>query len=458
MAVSKSIQNQFFSTPTATEVDTRLSSTRMFWLFMTFVALLLGFFTIDHSPFASSHFAPEAEFIDSENRTADRVEAVNLLTAPVRLFLGLAGFVFLLIPTQQRLHWGGVTIVCFGLYVAYMSASFGWSINPKVTAQKCMVLACFGFAAVGLARQFTMPQLNLVFVIVCLAYIGLGLAAEIVLGNFTPHKSDYRFVGTCHPNTLAVYGSFCCLSATAYFGIVKRYNPWLVLIFVVGFTTLLATKSRTTLAAFTACILAVPFLTLQRHIRILAISLTLLAITFGGLALTLSRSNVRMAAGESIAMGRTKDVSSLTGRLPLWEELLKSIGDRPITGHGYLAFWQKEKIDYLSATLKWEIPHGHNMYLDVLLDGGAIGLGLFILMLLVPLVISFRRSVRDREKPITVVFGLLLFALIHGSAESLFKLPTFLSFMLVTLALRMAFTPKAVQTDNGLLRSTGGQA
>jgi O-antigen ligase len=146
-----------------------------------------------------------------------------------------------------------------------------------------------------------------------------------------------------------------------------------------------------------------------------------------------------------MAMGRTEDVSSLTGRLPLWEELLRSIGDRPFVGHGYLAFWEKEKIDYLSALLKWEIPHGHNMYLDVLLDGGYIGLALFLLIFVVSLYVTFRRVIVNYDRDVSIVFGLLVFALVHGFAESLFKLPTFLSFMLVTLLMRTALTDASVR-------------
>ena len=80
------------------------------------------------------------------------------------------------------------------------------------------------------------------------------------------------------------------------------------------------------------------------------------------------------------------------------------------------------------------------MYLDVLLDGGAIGLVLFLSSLLVALFVAFRRCVVNQDRQTGVVFGLLVFALIHGTAESLFKMPTFLTFMLMTLVLRMAFT------------------
>lgn len=432
-----------------------LSRNRLVLLGMICIALLLGFFAIDHSPRASTHFRYDTDFIDSENRTADRVETVNLVTAPVRIVLGFFGLALFLLPTRDRLGWGGAITFVLGLYLGYLGLSFFWSVNQQVTLHKFLVLACFGLAAAGLARQFSMGELTFLFVMACVSYIGIGLLMEIVLGNFTPHKSEYRFVGTCHPNTLAVYGTFCCLAAAVYFGRSRVLDPWLVALFALGFITLLATKSRTTLAGFIFALMTVRFLTFRPEYRMLSSSLVVLTMIAGGLFLALSRSNIRSGLAGSMAMGRTEDVSSLTGRLPLWEELLRSINERPLVGHGYLAFWEKEKIDYLSALLKWEIPHGHNMYLDVLLDGGYIGLTLFLMIFVVSLAVTFRRVIVNYDRQVSIVFGLLVFALVHGFAESLFKLPTFLSFMLVTLLLRTAFTDAAARWGGNSSGDTG---
>ena len=67
-----------------------LDSSRWIMLGFLFFALLVGFFAVDHSPSASTHYRFDAEFIDSDNRTANRVEAINLITAPVRIVLALS--------------------------------------------------------------------------------------------------------------------------------------------------------------------------------------------------------------------------------------------------------------------------------------------------------------------------------------------------------------------------------
>ena len=89
-----------------------------------------GFWAIDHTPFASSYFEQDSIVAESENRTADRIETVNTITAPVRICLGLFGMAFLLFPTRTKLNWGGFLFVLLVGYVLYLGATALWSVNP----------------------------------------------------------------------------------------------------------------------------------------------------------------------------------------------------------------------------------------------------------------------------------------------------------------------------------------
>ena len=74
--------------------------------------------------------------------------------------------------------------------------------------------------------------------------------------------------------------------------------------------------------------------------------------------------------------------SSLTGRVPLWEECFKMIVQRPLLGYGYSGFWNSDSRDvqYLWRIIGWEAPNGHDGYIDILLQIGAIGLFLYMTM------------------------------------------------------------------------------
>jgi O-antigen ligase len=216
------------------------------------------------------------------------------------------------------------------------------------------------------------------------------------------------------------------------------------------------TRSRTTLAAVVLSGIFTWFLTFKPRYRVFATAATLLLFVAIGLALGLARGNIRAAVAGKLAMGRSDDVTTLTGRLPLWELLWEAIEEQPLIGHGYLAFWTREKIEYMSDQLNWEVPHGHNMYLDVLLDGGLIGLVLFGAIFLLASAQSLFRSIVYRDRDMALVFGFVSFAIVHGVAESLFKLPTFLAFMLLALLLRMALQSSAPPT--AAVQSAGDSA
>ena len=78
------------------------------------------------------------------------------------------------------------------------------------------------------------------------------------------------------------------------------------------------------------------------------------------------------------ALGRD---TTLSGRTDIWGVLVDKIAQRPLTGYGYSGFWQGkegESIDvwYVARDMP---PHGHNGYLDMALDLGLVGLGLFLI-------------------------------------------------------------------------------
>jgi O-antigen ligase len=332
-------------------------------------------------------------------------------------------------------------LFAFALYYFYIGASIGWSVNARFTAQKFVVFSIMSVAAFGLARRLSLQDLAKIFALVCTCYIFGGVAIEIFLGNFTPHLPDYRFVGTAHPNSLAAYGTVCCLAAPVFTKRGESISYLTIGLVVVGIGVLLATKSRTTLAGMVFAVTATRFITFKPNNRIFGVSMVMLMVVGFGIFLAMSKNSTLNAMGETAAMGRTEDVGTLTGRWPLWEELASSIQKRPLIGHGYLAYWEKERIEYLYDLFGWEIPHGHNMYLDLLVDGGMIGLGLFMFYLFVSLYVSFSRYLRHRDIGVAFVFGMILFAFVHGTGESLFKLPTFLLFIIITSTLRLGALP-----------------
>src|SRR5690606_12694225 len=71
---------------------------------------------------------------------------------------------------------------------------------------------------------------------------------------------------------------------------------------------------------------------------------------------------------------------TLSGRLPLWEDVVEEIGRRPVFGHGFEAFWGGyfSPAHHILMQSTWTPPHAHNAVLDDALEMGLVGAGLFI--------------------------------------------------------------------------------
>ena len=83
------------------------------------------------------------------------------------------------------------------------------------------------------------------------------------------------------------------------------------------------------------------------------------------------------ARGRLEAVGRDL---TFTGRTTIWTHAIDAGMQHSMLGAGYRAFWTPEGASYVYARIWAVIGNGHNGYLDVWLELGFIGLGLFLLM------------------------------------------------------------------------------
>lgn len=111
-------------------------------------------------------------------------------------------------------------------------------------------------------------------------------------------------------------------------------------------------------------------------------------------------------------------VETLSDRTVLWNETLERSVERPIRGFGFATF-----PDALAArdNLGWSvyrIAHAHNAYLTVLLEQGYIGLGLFVALIILCVVLLFRVWHREgRSQDVLAGTAILVFLLVRSSTE-----------------------------------------
>jgi exopolysaccharide production protein ExoQ len=143
--------------------------------------------------------------------------------------------------------------------------------------------------------------------------------------------------------------------------------------FAVGLVFLLLTKSRASCAGLAISLVVVWLVAAPPRARELAALAVGIAISTLALAASLSRADVADGMLDAVMLGRQEQSEGLTGRVPLWNELIDYVKKRPLQGYGYMAFWNDKQIDAVSADQDWTLREAHNGYLETVLGVGLIG-------------------------------------------------------------------------------------
>ncbi|MGI9455618.1 MAG: O-antigen ligase family protein, partial [Aeoliella sp.] len=387
--------------------------------------------TLSHNTLLQAH--------ERENQFAQRQGETTSRSALGFILLGVTGTFCLLNVRIDRLNWTHPLTIIFVAFVGWSILSIVWSNTPMLSFRKASILGLMAIGAYGIAARVELNDLIWITILYIAGLVAIGLCAELALGTFRPWISGYRFAGTQHPNSIGMKSAVLCLAATMV-AFTKRDYLWLRCgLFVMGFTTLLLTKSRTALAALVVAGLVVALLSCRGRNRLLLGSLLVSIVCLLGIALNFVTIKGINDFGEIASLGRRENVESLTGRIPLWSELITAADDRLWLGHGIGGFWNSERIERYSDMFLWDIPHAHNSYLDLILSVGIVGLTLYLLWLLSVGFTSVARYERTGVKGDLFVVSVVLFSLVHALAESKIPAPGMPTFLLFACAAAVAF-------------------
>jgi len=328
------------------------------------------------------------------------------------------GMLSLILGRGQRFRMN-LPVFLIAIYVLWTGASLTWSIDRPATVRRytlmlCCVIGCFGFC-----RFTKVKDVVLAAVIVSIVYLIFGVATEIVFGKFSPHHGGYRFSGTVHPNIQGATLAMGCIAAYTMTRIKPKFKTLFYGAFGVLFVFLVLTKCRSATLMVPVC-MGMIWLVAQPTQKILI--WTFLGFWFIGFVVFL----VQVTGFDPIAefeeillLGRKEETGeSLTGRLPLWEDLSTYISRQPVQGYGYGAFWTPRHINDIAGSQQWVISEAHSSYFDTTLQLGLVGL---ILMSLTSVTtffysaITFRRTLKPEY---LFLIGGVFFCIVRGFTES----------------------------------------
>ncbi|MFZ0747572.1 MAG: O-antigen ligase family protein [Terracidiphilus sp.] len=292
-------------------------------------------------------------------------------------------------------------------------ASVAWSVGPEESLRRALALTGTTIAGLYLGLHFE-PKQQLKMI----AYaIGLGAIASVVVIIAIPS------VGITSDGMQGVYnlknslGRMMSLGAFCFALLVlgeRRRRAVSFVMFLLCCTLLVLSKSATALVVTMLMLALLPFrrMLYLRTRQLLATGAILIPL------MTAATFWVVESSGEILkALGRS---SSLSGRIPLWQFVLKSISDHPIRGYGFTAFWNSWTGERVSDTVNWDtaVPHAHNGFLEVWLGLGLIGLVLILINLSRNFLFALRVARSNREVEYSWPLLLIVFTVLYNVTEN----------------------------------------
>jgi O-antigen ligase len=196
--------------------------------------------------------------------------------------------------------------------------------------------------------------------------------------------------------------------------------------FLIGSVMLALTRSRTGMISCGAGALLLWSMDLSRARRMLLFGTLGLAGVFILLLAVASQGSPAELITDAIRLGReqeAEEVTSLTGRIPIWAALVGNIVKRPIFGHGYGGFWTEERVIQFSYLRNWEFDHAHSIYLEAALNVGVVGLCLGAVLFVAALRGAWSAYRRTHDVGFQFAFALLATAAIDGLLDTIYIRP-----------------------------------
>lgn len=327
-------------------------------------------------------------------------------------------------------------VILIAAYVIWAGTSALWSIDSGTTVRRYMVVFCCIIGCFGFSRFLHVKDVVLSAVLVSLTFLTIGVAAEILFGAFRPHVGDYRFAGTMHPNIQAANLAMGSLAAFTMTRVKPQLKYLFYGIFCLLFLFLILTKCRSatgTVPIALGCIWLA-----SQPTRNIFLGMLVGCWLLGTVALLCMVSGFDPISEyqDVLLMGRGEETgSSLTGRIPLWQDLSIYISFRPWQGYGYGAFWTPRHIYEIAVSQEWVISEAHSSYVEATLHLGIIGAVLMTATMLSSLIYAalvFRKTLRPEY---LFLVGGIFFCLIRGFTESGLTAPAAVtSFLFLSLA------------------------
>jgi O-antigen ligase len=375
---------------------------------------------------------------------ASEVDTGNIKFQAFTLAIYSIGLLYLLVergrlPKLLLGNWALLTLTAFALFSSF------WSYYPEASFRRAFALVLTTSFAFYLVVRYT-PR-ELMQMVAWALFLGAVLSFVLVIlyPNSTIHRGPLAgsWLGSFgHKNRL---GRRMALAVVIFFlflleeGGKTRWFNWAGLL-MCGFM-LAMSQSRTAWVTTMALLMFIPMLRFLRGGR-LPMSLRVGSLLILGFVVVMAVTQFLVIGLE--AMGRDL---TFTGRTTIWGYAIVAGMEHSMLGAGYRAFWTPEGASYVYARLWGVIGNGHNGYLDVWLELGFVGLGLFLVMFFIGISRAYRRLIRSSDIAGLFYMLIMIYSLIYSFTEKFLLEQSELTWVLIMITL-IYLTPRRAPAVN----------
>lgn len=255
-----------------------------------------------------------------------------------------------------------------------------WSQAPGLTFRRSIALILTLLFGVYFASRFSLREQLRLLAWTC----GVCIVFSIIFGIFGLGRSvDY---GEGVRGWYGIFdqknglGLFMALSALIFlfWRQAEPKHKWLANIGLMTSVALVAlSRSMTAVLTLAMLLLLLPYLrwAVRKSVSHMVAAFALLAAA-GAAALLYAAKHLELLTG---LLGKS---ATFTGRIQIWILSFVMALRRPWLGYGYNAFWLQGQGSTVQIwhVLGWTAPNAHNGYLELWLEVGIVGLGLFLLV------------------------------------------------------------------------------
>ena len=262
--------------------------------------------------------------------------------------------------------------------LAVTSASFLWSLDPALTERRSIAVVATSLAGLFLAARYDWRTLLRLLGAVWLFMAVVSIVSVLVAPGFAVmtevHPGAWRGLWW-EKNALGGHMARAAFLCAFLFVLDKPWRPvWGTAVFLCCVLVLFSTSKTALLGLLFGFGVLFAGWVSRRGAAITISSLWIGIVLVAGFAAI-------MAINPALIFNLLGRDATLTGRTDIWSVLVDAIGNRPLLGYGYGAFWQLESMPAyrVRAATEWLVPTAHNGWLETALGVGLIGLGLLIL-------------------------------------------------------------------------------